>query len=142
VTALNRRSFLKGALSVVAATVVLAKLPKDFALPQIIGDGLHDDTAGLQAALNGEPFLCDGCVVRNATEVVLHDGTYRLTSMITMPPFTTLRGEGAATVQAQHAGTVINMTDHCTLDNFYVQGDPVPMGPIVEYTGKLEAEEK
>jgi hypothetical protein len=140
-TDLPRRSFLKGALSVVAATVVLAKLPKDFALPQIIGDGLHDDTAGLQAALNGEPFLCDGCVVRNATEVVLRGGAYRLTSMITMPPFTTLRGEGAATVQAHHRDSVIQMTDHCTLQNFYVKGNPHSTGPIVEYTGKLEAEQ-
>ena len=28
-------------------------------IPIIKGDGVHDDTAGLSAAFNGEPFECD-----------------------------------------------------------------------------------
>lgn len=55
---LSRRSFLGGALALVAATA----LPADaFAQgPLIVGDGVHDDTAGLQALLDGQPFRVAG----------------------------------------------------------------------------------
>lgn len=47
--------------------------------PRIVGDGIHDDFAGLQAALDGKPFMADDVVVRDATTIFLRRGTYRLT---------------------------------------------------------------
>lgn len=53
---MKRRTFLAGAVSLIAVPV-LAKY--SFAKPRIWGDGVHDDANGLQALLNGEPFVTD-----------------------------------------------------------------------------------
>jgi hypothetical protein len=53
----SRRSFLGGILALTAVAVA----PKVMAepLPRIVGDGVHDDTAGLQALFDGNPFTAD-----------------------------------------------------------------------------------
>jgi hypothetical protein len=53
----SRRSFLGGILALTAVAVA----PKVMAepLPRIVGDGVHDDTAGLQALFDGRPFTAD-----------------------------------------------------------------------------------
>lgn len=78
---MNRRSFLRGSLCVAGASVVVAKgiIPN---VPRIVGDGIHDDTEGIQAALNGEPFLCDGSVISNATDLWFDSGNFRLTKTL------------------------------------------------------------
>lgn len=78
-TDLTRRSFLRGALTVAAVSIapVQAWTPN---LPRIVGDGIHDDTLGLQAAFDGKPFLSDGVVVADGAETLwLRGGIYRLT---------------------------------------------------------------
>lgn len=56
---MDRRSFLGGSLAlagsllVVPVTKVLAANP----VPTIWGDGIHDDSPGLQALFDGEPFI-------------------------------------------------------------------------------------
>lgn len=72
---MNRRSFLRGVL----ALTVAPSLPLvGVALPRIVGDGVHDDTDGLQALFAGQPFVVDSEVVR-AQAGLVSGGTFRLT---------------------------------------------------------------
>lgn len=107
---LTRRWFLGGALAVAGATVIpMAGLFKG--LPRIVGDGIYNDTAGLQAALDGEPFVCDGLVVRDATTIFLRSGTYKVTSPLVIGrDETQLIGEGA-TLDCHHEDSVLWFKD-------------------------------
>lgn len=78
---LNRRKFLGGMLAVSAAAIVPLTIET---YPRIVGDGVHDDTAGLQAAFNGQPFIADGFVVRECNTVYINSGTYRLTDTLVL----------------------------------------------------------
>lgn len=60
---LTRRTFLTGVLSLVAATAVPV-IGKP--IPILRGDGLWDDTDGLQAAFDGLPFIVEGDAVFDA----------------------------------------------------------------------------
>lgn len=56
-TNITRRRFLQG-VAALAAVVVLPKLPLPElgpTVPILYGDGVHDDSPGLQALINGEP---------------------------------------------------------------------------------------
>jgi hypothetical protein len=75
----SRRSFLKGALTLVAASVVAKPIAVLAQYPRIVGDGVHDDTDGLQAAFDGEPFECDGMVVSICDHVYVNNGCFRVT---------------------------------------------------------------
>lgn len=57
----DRRSFLKGLLTV-AAVAVLPK-PALAGYPILHGDGIHDDTAALQAMIDGKKVIIDGQVL-------------------------------------------------------------------------------
>lgn len=83
-TDLNRRSFLRGLFTVAAVSIAPA-LPMHADLPRIVGDGIHDDTAGLQAALDGRPFVCEGDIVSSATEVTITGGEYKLSKTLRTP---------------------------------------------------------
>lgn len=74
---MNRRNFLKitFAAGVASALPALAAEPD---IPRIVGDFKHDDTAGLQAALNGEPFICEAGLVRVVGGNVYISGGYFL----------------------------------------------------------------
>ena len=80
---LSRRSFLRGALAVIGATVAPA-LPSMADIPRIVGDGIHDDTAGLQAALDGKPFIADDMVIRTADQLKITKGIFKITEMLTI----------------------------------------------------------
>lgn len=54
----TRRSFLKGILTI--AVVASGAMPAFSGVPKIVGDGVHDDWAGLQALFDGEPFSVEG----------------------------------------------------------------------------------
>jgi hypothetical protein len=76
---LSRRSFLGGILSVSAVAVApLAHVPR------IVGDGIHDDTAGLQAAFDGAPFEADGFVMQRAGRLVISGGMFRTTGPLNL----------------------------------------------------------
>ena len=95
---IGRRNFLRGALSLVALSVtpVVALAAPD--LPRIVGDGIHDDSAGFNAAINGKPFICDGCVVvADGDTVRLGAGTFRMASPITAERSVHISGIGRGT---------------------------------------------
>lgn len=58
----TRRDFFKVMLAAGVATAVPALLADK--LPVIYGDGIHDDTDGLQAAFDCKEFLCRNDCVR------------------------------------------------------------------------------
>lgn len=80
-TDLSRRSFLRGAMTVAAATIVSVALA-DAGIPRIVGDGIHDDTLGLQAALDGKPFIADDFVFSSADGVVIENGHFAISDTL------------------------------------------------------------
>jgi hypothetical protein len=75
----TRRTFLKS----VFAGVALTAAPMSFArpIPKIYSDGIHDDLAGLQAVLNGEPFyLLDEMVI--AQQGYIKGGNFLLSNTL------------------------------------------------------------
>ena len=81
---MNRRNFLRGLLvsAAAVATVAVGKVTNLF-LPRIFGDGIHDDTAGLQAAINGEEFVSDKVVLLYSPwRIYVGPGTYRISATL------------------------------------------------------------
>lgn len=83
---LSRRSFLGGALALMAAPVVAKYIP---ILPRLVGDGHHDDTAGLNALFAGEPVDIVRDVARVFDEspfgsVRLIGGIFRITGPVSI----------------------------------------------------------
>lgn len=80
---MNRRSFLKGALVLTATTVLpLQALSRLSPLPTIYGDGINDDTLGLQAMLDGLPFRIADGFTGIADDGFIADGTFLLSSTL------------------------------------------------------------
>ena len=63
------------------ATVAVGKVTNLF-LPRIVGDGIHDDTAGLQAAINGEEFVSEKASCISPGRIYLGPGTYRISDTL------------------------------------------------------------
>jgi len=84
-TVISRRWFLKGALAVTAATVIPMQKVLAFA-PKIYGDGIADDTEGLQALFDGKPVdILNDCVrVLTNDGVRLNGGVFRVTSTLSI----------------------------------------------------------
>jgi hypothetical protein len=81
----NRRSFLKIAFAVGVASALPISLTKDLedSWPIVYGDGVHDDTAGLQAALRGENFIArNECVQVTEGCCFIHDGSFLISRTI------------------------------------------------------------
>lgn len=78
---MNRRTFLRGLLTVTAVSIAPVTLG-DSGIPRIVGDGIHDDAAGIQAAIDGLPFEANGLVVRGQNEIRFGDGVFRVTDPI------------------------------------------------------------
>lgn len=74
----DRRSFLKGVLSVAAASLVIPTLCLSEDEPLIMGDGVYDDYAGLQAAFDGKPFsVAEGMtVIADQNYVMISGGNF------------------------------------------------------------------
>ena len=83
---MNRRSFLKiagaaGLLTVTPISIASALATK---VPVIYGDGIHDDSDGLEAALNGKDFVCaKNLVVREGNNLVVSNGNFLLNKGLT-----------------------------------------------------------
>jgi hypothetical protein len=85
---MKRREFVTK-LTITAAAIAGVKPVADafikFAsLPEVWGDGLHDDTAGLQAMLDGRPYLFRGVyhAARPDSDMIfLPEGTFRVTGL-------------------------------------------------------------
>lgn len=80
--AVTRRGLLTGLGAFLAAPAIVRAsnlMPVKDWLPRIIGDGIHDDWEGLQAALNGEPFQAIGPIFSDAGGVHLNGGVYLVT---------------------------------------------------------------
>lgn len=82
---MNRRIFLKflAAGVAIAGTPIALKAAIRERLPIIYGDGIHDDSEGLQAAMNGLPFVArNDCVTvsydRGRRTVHLSPGNFKL----------------------------------------------------------------
>jgi hypothetical protein len=85
---MNRRDFFRSALAVSAIAAV--PLIASERAPVVYGDGIHDDTAGLQAALSGKPFVSNGHLRTYANRLVLDGGTYRLSETLKISRSNTL----------------------------------------------------
>lgn len=81
---MNRRDFFKVTFAAGVASIAPAVLSNT--LPVIYGDGKHDDTEGLQAALDDKPFEClDGSVRIIEGQVFLSNAVYLVSKTLTIP---------------------------------------------------------
>lgn len=78
---IHRRSFLKGVLTVAAASFVPVH---SSALPILYGDGVHDDAPALNALFNNRPYHCSNVnIVQNTgTHTILENGRFLLGSTV------------------------------------------------------------
>lgn len=83
---LSRRSFLGGALVLAVATQLPGAALARSEVPWLWGDGMHDDTAGLQAMLDGKPvYVVKDREVITAAEgqpISFSGGQYRISETI------------------------------------------------------------
>lgn len=82
---LSRRFFLGGSVSLITVSARYVQYVQS--APVIWGDGIHDDTDGMEAACNGMPFrtIDSGTVIYDAVDegsLELIGGIYRLTRSI------------------------------------------------------------
>lgn len=81
----SRRSFLGGILAVGAAsTVVTPAALLARSVPMLWGDGIHDDTAALNALLSGGEFEVsrEGLALRKAGMILLQKGNFLVSDTI------------------------------------------------------------
>jgi len=56
------------------------------ATPEIVGDGTHDDTAGIQALLDGKPYQDSGDFIKSVGgKIYVSGGRFRVSELIYMP---------------------------------------------------------
>lgn len=72
----SRRLFLGGALALSAATILSREVVASETVPTLYGDGVHDDTAALQAMLDQRPVIIEGEAVRSEGTIYLRSGIY------------------------------------------------------------------
>lgn len=90
----SRRWFMGGALGVAAAAVMPLGAAYDAVL---YGDGIHDDTAALQALFDGRPVYVknDGVVLKsNDGHISLKGGNYKISETLNIAPGKTIQLAG------------------------------------------------
>jgi hypothetical protein len=78
----DKRAFLRGIMATAAVAATTLPAIAD-TVPTIYGDGRRDDTAGLQALLDGKPFRIDGEVVTAAADCIIY-GDFRISDTLEM----------------------------------------------------------
>jgi hypothetical protein len=119
---MNRRSFLRGMLGVAALSIVPAPLLSQANIPRIVGDGVHDDTAGIQAALDGQPFICDGCFFVGTQEVHFGASLHRVTKTLIVRRSDTQFVDTRLIVDHQGDAVHLDCVERCVLRNLVVEG--------------------
>lgn len=84
---MNRRFFLGGAISLIAASTFVPSVSAMMNLPTIYGDGKNDDTAGLGALFRNEPvtFKKEMIGVDSHEGLTFHHGKFVVTNSIHIP---------------------------------------------------------
>lgn len=83
---LTRRFFLGGAISLIAVTT--SGLPKRIGnMPQIWGDGWHDDTGGISALFRSEPVILpkDKLTIDSHKGITFHRGVFKISQTLEIP---------------------------------------------------------
>lgn len=91
---LSRRSFLGGMISVMTAAAAFKVTAQSLGnLPQIVGNGGFDDTAGFAALMRHEPvvFRKEMVGIDEYNGVICHFGRFKITSTIEVPDDCDLR---------------------------------------------------
>jgi len=105
---MQRRSLLKSilALSAAPAFVRADSLMKIIVPPSFVlyGDGIHDDTAAMQALIRGDMVRnAKGLILHNSGTVVIPPASYIVSSTITFTRPTEMRGSYIAVKHKGHA---------------------------------------
>jgi hypothetical protein len=114
---LSRRWFLKGTLAV-AATAVIALPPLASPHPIVYGDGIHDDTAALNALFARLPVICEGSLIERAADepVLLEKGVFLISGPLVVQGRTIING---CRFKAVRAGPYLDLrhADHSVVMN-------------------------
>lgn len=133
---LSRRGFLRG-LAGAAAVAVLAvpvvELVARETVPRIVGDGIHDDTAGLQAAVDGKPFVSDVVKVIEVDgrrTVLLGNGEYQISKAMELVDVNDLTIDGGTMVaEGDCAVSLKGICRNLSFRNFHVKLRPRHINP-------------
>jgi len=110
------------------ATTVQAKLQQTVSVKDFgaVGDGVTDDTAAIQAALNA---------TATGGTVLVTTGTFKLTGTLTAPNNVTLAGLGYGSLLQQTARNqnIITLGNNSTITNLRMQGDGVNSGGTANF---------
>lgn len=75
---MNRRDFLAKTSALAVAAIILPRVAEP-PIPVLYGDGVHDDTAALQAWFDGRPVMWRGEVRQGG---VIMNGSFRVTGPV------------------------------------------------------------
>ena len=78
---MKRGQFLRGMAALVVTPVAALKIVERLLYPTLYGDGLHDETAALQAFFDGDPVWVDGELVTESDRI-LRNGSYFTTEPV------------------------------------------------------------
>lgn len=130
---MKRRSFLIGlgalvaAPAIVRATSIMPVRVVPLYIPEIYGDGLRDDTAGLQALLNGEPYVVDGKVMMQTAETkYLPRGVFMITQTMSAGNFWGA-GEGTRIITTAEPALRISGKDIGPFGPVFIERKDVPL---------------
>ncbi len=90
---LSRRFFLGGALSLLAVTTFEATVRNRSNMPIIYGDGIQDDSGGLNALFRNDPVIFDKDMigVDSHKGIHFHRGFYRIHNTLDIPSGTNIK---------------------------------------------------
>lgn len=132
---LSRRGFLcglAGAAAVAVLAVPVVELVARETLPRIVGDGIHDDTAGLQAAIDSKPFIGDVKVIEvdGRRTVLLGNGEYRISKAMELVDVNDLTIDGGTLVaEGDCAVSLKGICRNLSFRNFHVKLRPRHINP-------------
>ena len=125
-----------GVVAAVASVPAMALVQDAIAhvdLPWIVGDGIHDDTVGLQAAIDGKPFVSDVVKVIEVDgrrTVLLGKGEFRIGSAVELADVHDMTIDGGTLVaEGDCAINFKGMTRNVTVQNMCIKMRPRHINP-------------
>lgn len=127
---LTRRGFLRGVLAAGAAPAIVKAsrlMPIYVPRPQLLtlwGDGAHDDTAALQALINGQPVLFNGQPYGASTGgVLVPGGVFQVSAPVVFSGQNTVWDGVGSKIVTTHGGPAMEVAKATTgtIRNFWFE---------------------
>ena len=134
---LSRRSFLGGTVAIATCSALKLSIPAPF--PIIRGDGIYDDTAGLNAFFAREPVIIENELLQHYTDdslAMLVRGDFRVTRPLYIRKPATIIGCHFDAREVDGWTFNIAPIDGIYITDIYQEGGPRSGGVFFETMGK------